>query len=355
MVAKGAPAYDEQMSDHPRRQITIYDVAQAAGVAPSTVSRTFARPGRVNADTAARVRRVAEELGYRANPIGQALSASATRLIAVVVSDIANPFYAQLVRGCQVAAAEASYEILLADARESASRERSALERLLPVVEGVVIGSSRLPDASLRMIAKQKPLVVLNRELRDVPSVISDNPDGVRQAIDLLAGLGHDSVVYVAGPEASWVDGVRSRAMRDCGTRAGLQTHKVGPFLPTVEGGLRAAQQLLTRLPTAVVAFNDLLAIGLIRGLAAAGARVPQDVSVIGFDDILTSQLITPALTTVSAPARQMGITGVNNLAAIINGARPGAGGALVMPVKLRVRGSTGPRTARPGRIARAD
>jgi len=332
--------------------VTIYDVAQAAGVAPSTVSRAFARPGRVNADTAARVRRVAEELGYRVQPISQAPGASPTRLLAVMVSDIANPFYAQLVRGAQVAAAEAGYVILLADARESASRERSALERLLPVVEGVMIASSRMPDSSLRMIAKQKPLVVINRELRDVPSVISDNPGGVRAAIDLLCGFGHDSVVYVAGPEASWPDGVRSRAVRDLGARAGLQTHKVGPFLPTVEGGLLAARQLLGRLPTAVIAFNDLVAIGLIRGLQDAGVRVPQDVSVIGFDDILTAQLVTPALTTVSAPVRQMGITGVANLAAIAHGAKARVGDPLVMPVKLKVRGSTGPRTTRPPRRA---
>lgn len=317
-------------------------------MAPSTVSRTFARPGRVNAETAARVRQVAEELGYRSRPITQAPATRPTRLLAVMVSDIANPFYSQLVRGAQVAAAEADYEILLADARESATRERSALARLLPVIEGVMIASSRMPDSSLRMIAKQKPLVVINRELRDVPSVISDNPGGVKAAIELLTGLGHDSVVYVAGPEASWPDGIRSRAVRDLGSRAGLQTHKLGPFLPTVEGGLLAARQLLTQLPTAVIAFNDLVGIGIIRGLQDAGVRVPQDVSVIGFDDILTAQLVTPALTTVSAPVRQMGITGVNNLAAIVNGAKTRAGDALVMPVKLKVRGSTGPRTQRP-------
>ncbi|MEN0071719.1 MAG: substrate-binding domain-containing protein, partial [Propionicimonas sp.] len=259
-------------------------------------------------------------------------------------------FYAQLVRGAQVAAAEAGVEILLADARESASRERAALERLLPVVEGVMIASSRMPDASLRMIAKRKPLVVINRELRDVPSVISDNPGGIKAAIDLLSGLGHDQVVYVAGPEASWPDGIRSRAVRDLGARAGLQTHRIGPFLPTVEGGLLAARQLLGRLPTAVIAFNDLVGIGVVRGLQDAGVRVPQDVSVIGFDDILTAQLVTPALTTVSAPVRQMGITGVNNLAAIIHGAKARAGDALVMPVTLKVRGSTGPRTSRPVR-----
>ena len=313
-------------------------------MAPSTVSRTFARPGRVNAETAARVRKVAEELGYRANPISQGHAVTASKMLAVVVSDIANPFYSTLVRGTQVAAAEAGYEIVLVDARESGNRERSALTRLLPMVEGVVIGGSRMPDAALRTIAKQKPTVVLNRELRDIPSVIPDNAGGMRAAIDLLRGFGHDQVVYVAGPEASWQDGMRSRAIRDFAAAAGMQATRIGPFLPTVEGGLLAARQLLNKLPSAVIVFNDLMAIGVMRGLLDSGVRIPADISVLGCDDILTAQLVTPSLTTVAMPIRQIGITGVNNLAAIINGAKPSGGEALVLPVKLKVRRSTGPR-----------
>jgi LacI family transcriptional regulator len=332
------------VTEQPRNPITIYDVAKAAGVAPSTVSRTFARPGRVNAETAARVRQAAEDLGYRAHAIGQALSESHTRLLALMISDVANPFYAQLIRGTQLAASEAGYEILLADCRESATREREALERLIPVVEGIIIGSSRMPDSALRTIAKQKPTVVLNRELRDLPSVVTDNPSGMRAAVDLLRELGHEAVVYVAGPEASWADGVRFRSLRDYGAKTGLHTHKVGPFLPTFEGGLLAAQQLLEKPPTAVIAYNDLMAIGVMHGFIRAGLKIPEQVSVIGFDDILTSRLVIPQLTTVAAPARQMGITAVNNVIAVIKGAKPGGGDALIMPVQLKVRGSTGQR-----------
>ena len=332
------------MTEQPRKPVTIYDVAKAAGVAPSTVSRTFARPGRVNAETAARIRDVAQGLGYRANPIGQALTTSRTKLLGLMVSDVANPFYAQLIRGTQVAATEAGYEILLADCRESGTRERAALERLVPVVEGFVIGSSRMPDSALRTIAKQRPMVVLNRELRDVPSVVTDNPGGVRAAVDLLRELGHDSVVYVAGPEASWADGVRFRALRDYGAAAGLHTHRIGPFLPTFEGGLAAATQLIEQPPTAVIAYNDLMAIGVMHGLIRAGLKIPEQVSVIGFDDILTSRLVLPQLTTVAAPMRQMGVTAVKNVVALINGAKAQGGGALVMPVQLKVRGSTAQR-----------
>lgn len=332
------------MTDQPRTQVTIYDVAKAAGVAPSTVSRTFARPGRVNAETAARIRQVAEDIGYRANPVAQALPTSQTHLLGLMISDVANPFYSQLIRGAQIAATQAGYEILLADCRESGTRERAALERLVPVVEGFVIGSSRMADSALRTIAKQRPMVVLNRSLRDVPSVITDNVSGMHAAVDLLRELGHESVVYVAGPEASWADGVRFRALRDYGTASGLHTHKVGPFLPTFEGGIAAGRVMLEKPPTAVIAYNDLMAIGVMHALITSGLKVPEQVSIIGFDDILTSQLVLPTLTTVAAPTRQMGMTAVNNVLALIKGAKHGGGEALVMPTQLKVRGSTGQR-----------
>lgn len=332
------------MTEQSHTPVTIYDVAKAAGVAPSTVSRTFARPGRVNADTAARIRQVAEELGYRANPIGQALATSQTKLLGLMVSDVANPFYSQLIRGAQLAATEAGYEILLADCRESGTRERTALERLVPVVEGFVIGSSRMSDSALRNIAKQRPMVVLNRALLDVPSVVTDNADGIRAAVELLRSLGHDSVVYVAGPEASWPDGVRFRALRDLGAKAGLNTHKIGPFLPTFDGGLAAARTLLEKPPTAVLAYNDLMAIGVMHGFLREGIAVPEQVSIIGFDDILISRLMIPTLTTVAAPMKQMGVTAVKNVVAIIHGAKHRSTEPLVMPVQLKVRGSTAQR-----------
>ena len=324
--------------------MTIYDVAAAAGVAPSTVSRAFARPGRVNAETAERIRQVAEQLGYRAKPMSQAQATSKTKLLGLMISDVANPFYAQLIRGAQVAATSAGYEILLADSRESGTRERDALERLVPVVEGFIIGSSRLPDAALRAVAKQRPMVVLNREFRGVMSVVTDNAGGMRAAVDLLRELGHDSVVYVAGPEASWADGVRFRTLRDHGARVGLSTHRVGPFVPTFEGGLAAAKQLLAKPPTAVIAYNDLLAIGVMHAFIREGFTIPDQLSVIGFDDILISRLFIPQLTTVTAPMRQMGLTAVNNVIAMTRGARHDSTEAMVMPVRLNVRASTGQR-----------
>ena len=164
--------------------ITIYDVARAAGVAPSTVSRAFSRPGRVSAETAERVRRVAQELGYRANPVARALSTSRTRMIALVVSDIANPFYSGIVRGAQDAAGKAGYTVLLVDTRESDVRERAAVERAMATVDGILLASSRMSDSAIRMMSKQKPVVVLNRAIVDVPCVVTDIPRGMRRAAE---------------------------------------------------------------------------------------------------------------------------------------------------------------------------
>lgn len=336
-------AYPDDVTEPPRA-VTIYDVAAAAGVAPSTVSRAFARPGRVNAETAERIREVAERLGYRAKPMSQAQATSKTKMLGLMISDVANPFYAQLIRGAQVAATAAGYEILLADSRESGPRERAALERLVPIVEGFVIGSSRLPDSALRAVAKQRPMVVLNRELRGVMSVVTDNAAGMRDAVDLLKSLGHESITYVAGPEASWADGVRFRALRDHAAKAGLATHRVGSSVPTFEGGLAAAQELLDRPPTSVIAYNDLLAVGVMHAFLREGYAIPDQLSVVGFDDILISRLFLPQLTTVSAPMRQMGITAVTNVIALTKGARSESTSATVMPVRLQVRGSTGQR-----------
>ena len=325
------------------RAVTIYDVAREAGVVASTVSRAFARPGRVNAVTAERVRVAAEHLGYRVNPLARALPTGKTSIIALTISDVSNPFFTEIIRGAQAAAAEADFTMMLADGQESDVLEREALERSIPIVEGVILASSRMSDAAIRMTAKQKPMVVLNRSIPEVPSLVTDNLSGARQVAGYLHRHAHRSITYVAGPEASWADGARWRALRTVAAEMHLTTRRIGPFPPNVKGGQLAAEKLAAHPPTAVLAYNDQIAIGLIRTFVAAGIEVPGDVSVIGFDDIFASRLITPALTTVAAPLRQMGEIAVHNLLAVIKGAQPKAGAAFVVPTHLVERESAGP------------
>lgn len=324
---------------------TIYDVARAAGVAPSTVSRAFSRPGRVNAETAERIRVVAEELGYRANPLARALSTHRTQMVALVVSDITNPFYFEIIRGAEHAASAAGYTMVLSDTQESDRLERLALERAMPTVEGFVLASSRLSDTAIRMIAKQKPMVVLNRPVGGVPSVVPDIARGTRRAMEHLGELGHDTIAYVAGPEASWADSMRWRSALEASHELELRVRRLGPHLPTVAAGVEAARELAKAPTTAVLAYNDQLAMGLIRGLTSMGARVPRDVSVVGFDNILAADLVTPGLTTVGAPLRSMGGTAVQNLLAYIGGASHGSNTPVVLPTRLVVRESTAQRS----------
>ncbi|MBL7488374.1 LacI family DNA-binding transcriptional regulator [Frankia sp. AgB1.9] len=327
------------------RPVTIYDVARQAGVAPSTVSRAFSRPGRVNAATAERIRRVARDLGYRTNPLARALSTARTRMIAIVVPDIGNPFFTQIVRGAQTAAGEAGYTVVLADAQESDRLERAALDRTVPAVDGVVLAGSRMSDSAIRMISKQKPVVVLNRAVVDVPCLVTDNARGARDAVAHLGGLGHQQIIYVAGPAASWADGMRWQSLREAAAEHDLQVRRIGPFSPDVPGGLQAAGQLRAQPASAVIAYNDQLAIGLIRGLTAGGLHVPRQVSVVGFDNIVAAELVTPGLTTVAAPLHTQGATATRHLLAMIEGRRGRTGEPAVLPVRLVVRGSTAQRS----------
>ena len=166
-------------------------------------------------------------------------------------------------------------------------------------------------------------------------------------AVEHLAHLGHRSITYLAGPEASWADGVRWRSLMESAKNKGVHTRRLGPNAPTVAGGEQAAATLANRLSTAYLAYNDQVAIGFIRRLMAAGTKVPEEVSVVGFDNIFAADLVTPPLTTIAAPLHVLGTTAVRNLLAIINGAKPRAAEPLVLPVKLVERGSTGPAPRR--------
>jgi LacI family repressor for deo operon, udp, cdd, tsx, nupC, and nupG len=331
------------MSDTPRPP-TIYDVARLAGVAPSTVSRAFSRPGRVGAASAARVHAAAAELGYRADPPVRARPGGRTGTIGLVVSDVTNPVHFGVIRGVEQAAAGAGYTLLLADAQESEPVERTALERLLPGVEGVVLAGSRISDRAVRTVAKQCPVVVLNRIVPGVRCVTADTEAGVGAALAHLRDLGHSAVTYLAGPPASWADGRRWRALMDLGPRFGLRVGRVGSPVPTVGGGLAAVEEVRRQDPTAVLAYNDLLAIGLMRGLAEAGVRVPEQISVIGFDNIFGSDFCAPPLTTVAAPLHAVGSEAFLELHRLIQRETLRPQPVLTLPTQLVVRTSTGRR-----------
>ena len=231
--------------------------------------------------------------------------------------------------------------MLLAHTHESDRKEREALERTLPMVDGILLTSSRMSDSSIRMMAKQKPTIVVNRAVNGVASVVPDNPRGMRRAAEHLAAAGRRSIVYMAGPQASWADGMRWRALRECALELELRVHRAGPFEPTAEGGRDAAVRWLEQRGPAVILYNDLMALGFLRELRRHGVRTPEDVAVIGFDDIQVLDLVSPALTSVAAPMRALGATAVHNLLAMTRGASPTAVRPMVLPTRLVVRESS--------------
>ncbi|GAA2552460.1 LacI family DNA-binding transcriptional regulator [Winogradskya consettensis] len=321
---------------------TIYDVAREASVAASTVSRAYARPGRVNAETAQRIFRAAELIGYRPSRAGDTQPAGrvAHKAVGLVIADVTNPFYGDIIKGAYQAAREADYHLILTHTNESPEVERSSIERELGHVDGLVIASSRMTDSALRMVAKQKPVVLLNRIIPEASCVVTDIHRGVRLATEHLAALGHRRILYVAGPETSWSDGMRWRALQETTAGLELDVRRIGPYEPTVLAGLSAARRVTRTGATALLAYNDPLAIGVMKGLGKLGLSVPAQISVVGFDNIMFDELVEPALTTIASPLYRMGFTGVQNCIAIAQGAHT-SGAPLVLPVRLISRRST--------------
>jgi LacI family transcriptional regulator len=292
--------------------------------------------------TSRHVHEVAEGIGYRRDPPHRLPDEARTRVIALAVSDIANPFYAGVIRGAERVAAENDFTLMVADARESVSEEQRMLARHIPLVDGLIVTSSRLSDAELRRLARQRPVAVLNREVPGLPCVCPDNVGGVARAVEHLAGLGHRRIGYLAGPSTSWADGVRWRAVRDTARGIGARGVRIGRFPPTLMGGRAATSAVRDSGVTAVVAYNDLIAVGLLRGLADAGVDVPGDLSVVGFDNTLPADLVRPGLTTVAQPATTLGEAVARHVIALVQGEGPREPLA-VLPVELVVRESTGP------------
>jgi DNA-binding LacI/PurR family transcriptional regulator len=320
---------------------TIYDVARAAGVAPSTVSRAFTKPGRVSAATSARIFAAAAELGYR-SASATTNAPNLTKSIGLVVADITNPFYFEIIRGAHDAAAQAGFTVILSHTGESGAVERITAERTLGLAEGLLLASPRMSDNAIRAVAKNKPVVVLNRRIPDVVGILTDNVRGIRRAVAHLRGHRHNQIVYLAGPESSWADSARWRALVDVAGELGLHIRRLGPNPPTIQAGFAAARELKTLSATACITYNDQLAVGLIRGLRAHRIRVPEDMSVVGHDNILHTELVSPTITTVGAPLHLMGATAARTLINLIGG-QPPASYLKVMPIELFQRESSGP------------
>ena len=326
---------------------TIADVAAKAGVSTATVSRVLSGLGRASAATQARVLEAARDLDYRPSEVARSLKRRSTQTLGLLITDIENPYFPQLVRSVEDAARAAGYTVLLCNAAEDAGREAAYLDLLVDRrVDGLVIAASSLGVRHGEwLMAPPIPVVLVNTAAPDagVPTIMSDNEGGGRMVTEHLLGLGHRRFGYLMPPPRN-VDaparlaGVRG-ALRSAGVPRDALTIARGEAL--VGGGEAAANDLLDRAPgtTAFIAYNDLMAIGALRALRQRGRRVPADASVVGFDDVALAAYVDPPLTTISQQTEEMGRWAVGRLTGV-DGLGPSS---VRLPVGLEVRGSSGP------------
>jgi len=296
------------------RRVRIKDVAQQAGVSTATVSHVINKTRFVTESTRDRVLKAIENCNYYPNAHARSLASGRSHTIGLLVSDISNPFFPELVKSIEVAASERGYDIILASSNYDSARTSDYVRRMLGRrVAGVLLMTSEVDQQLIdELIDLEVPAVFYNLEPTggSVSNVIVDCEIGIDQAISHLALLGHRRIVHLAGP---------------CSTRAGIQRldafrHSMARYIPgysptiyegdfRVESGRQAASSMLAAgdFPTAVLAANDMMALGLIKELRCAGLSVPRDISVIGFDDIAFAELSDPPLSTVSLPRIELG------------------------------------------------
>jgi LacI family transcriptional regulator len=345
---------------------TIGDVAERAHVSTATVSRVLAGVGRARPETEARVLAAARELDYRPSGVARSLKRQTTETLGLIVTDIENPYFPELVRAVEDAARAEGYAILLCNAADDPEREAGYLDLLVERrVDGLIIAASSLGGRHAEWLAAAPlPVVLVNTAAADVdlPSIHSDNRAGSRLAAEHLLDLGHRRFGYLMPPPRNVDGAVRLAGVQDALADAGLDPASIAiaTGAPLVGGGEAAMLELLDRAPdvTAVLAYNDLMAIGALRAVRRRGGSVPGHVSVVGFDDVALAAYVDPPLTTLSQSTAEMGYWAVARLAERLrprsgiddagNAPRGGAGSApsVMLPVRLEVRGSTGPPRA---------
>jgi LacI family transcriptional regulator, repressor for deo operon, udp, cdd, tsx, nupC, and nupG len=347
-VAARAPHESEPLSN-------IREVAKRAGVSTATVSRVLSRPDVVSPDTRIRVLKAVERLGYAPNSVAKNLRTLKSRKLLVTVPDISNPFFSLILQGIEDTAQKNGYSVLLGDTQHDERREeRYALMLKQKEADGLIFLGHRLPQVAASVVQELAPQCApivngceFSAEL-GVPSVHIDNAKAASEAMQHLYDLGHRMIGVVTGPLLSPLSRDRLQgalaAARSQGGEADVIVTQ-GDF--SIRSGSEAAEVLLDRAepPTAVFCFNDEMAMGLIGAARRRGLRIPDDLSVVGFDDIRFAECIDPPLTTIAQPMREIGEGTARLLLEILNGSQL-APVSVTLPHTLQVRASTAPPRA---------
>jgi LacI family transcriptional regulator len=330
---------------------TIYTVAQRAGVSISTVSRVLNNQPLVKAETRAKVLQAMEALGYRPSACARGLAANTTGTIALVFPKLSGPFFSALIHGAEIAASDSGYHLLIYGAPGAAlGADNQTLGMLTTKVDGLILASPGVSRCYIRDLQRQNlPVVVLGEGLSGygtpVDSIQPDNVGGAEKIVTHLIEHGYRRIAMIKGPAA------RTHASdREQGYRKALQAHGLPCYAELAFGGAfsedsgyTAMQRLLEQdpVPDAIFAASDQIAIGAMATIHESGLRIPEDIALVGFDDIVTAQYVSPPLTTVHQDMLGQGQLAVNLLLARINGAEP-AVQTKVLPAKLVIRRSCG-------------
>ncbi len=302
---------------------TMKDIAKKAGVSLTTVSRALNNKSDIGKDTRERILAIAHELNYAPNIHARALASGDSKTLGLIVADSANPFYAKLIRGVEDVCSAHGFGVILCNTNEQPDQEVRAHQMLREKrVDGMLITSIRTGLLPLRELQQENiPFVLLNRYLESfgVDCVLNDNRQGAYEATVHLCGLGHRRIVHLTGAEQ--ISSVRDRLAGYC---QALEEYGI-PFDPQLvlqcnlrlEGGYQQAKTIIPTIsprPTAVFAYSDLLAIGVLKALRELGWRVPQDIALVGYDDIEFAPFVDPPLTTVTQLAYEIGQKGTEIL-----------------------------------------
>lgn len=336
------------------KRVTLDDVAEHAGVHKATASRALNErtQHQVNAETLKRVRRAARELGYLPDVVARSLRTASTQTVGIIIPDIMNPIFPPLVRGVEDFLQPRGYSALIVNTDGLSHTESEAFDSLLQRrVDGFILATGRLVEQDFLVEARRRGIriVMANRDAdAGFPVVMADNAAGIAEAVRHLVSLGHRRIVHMAGPDDFSTTRTRARAFIQATAEVGAEGEVVAGGPLTAEAGERAMDALIARpgpRPTAIVAGNDLMALGVIRSMHAHGLECPRDISVVGFNDMPFAGDFSPALTTVRVPLRDIGIQAARTLLTAIEGSdtAPQERVTVTLPISLVVRASTGP------------